>query len=304
MTVKPTLVILAAGAGSRYGGLKQLVPIGPGGEALLEYSAYDAQRAGVARVVLVVRPENEPVFRDRFDAGMARRVPLTYVHQTLDDLPDGLVRPPSRVKPWGTGQAVLAAAAEIEGAFAVVNADDFYGAESFAALSAFLRQIRDGPRLGMAMVGFRVARTLTAAGPVSRALCRLDEDGLLREIVEIEKVWRHDGGIVYRDAEGAERALDGNEVVSMNMWGFTRDLFPELERRFRDFLARSANVADAEFLLPGVVQSLLRENRARVEVLRGSGEWCGITFRDDRERVAAILSTLTAQGRYPRGLWA
>ncbi len=299
-----TLVILAAGVGSRYGGLKQLTPLGPGGEAILEYSVYDALRAGFSRIVLVVRPESEATFRARFEAGMARRVPLTYVHQTLDDLPDGFVRPPDRVKPWGTGQAVLAAEAEIEGAFAVINADDFYGAGSFAELARFLSAEHPGPTPTVAIVGFQVAQTLSAAGPVSRALCRLDEAGLVRQIVEIKEVWRCGGRIVYRDAAGAERSLDGGELVSMNMWGFTRQLFPALRCRFRSFLARAGEAGDAELLLPDAVQSLVCEQRARVEALRGSGPWCGITFPEDEARVTTLLSTLVTQGHYPKELWA
>ena len=302
--VKPTLVILAAGAGSRYGGLKQLAPIGPGGETILEYSVYDALRAGFSRVVLVVRRENEPEFRHRLAGGMAARVPLAYVHQGLDDLPDGFVRPPGRARPWGTGHAVLAAEPEIEGPFAVVNADDFYGAQSFAALSGFLRGARAGSSPAMAMVGFRLGTTLTDAGPVSRALCRLDDDSCLREVIELEKVWRRDGRIVGVDAEGVEQSLHEDELVSMNMWGFPKDLFIELGSGFRDFLTRSDQLDDAEFLLPDLVRSLVREKGTQVEVLRGAGAWCGLTFPEDARQVKATISTLVARGRYPKELWA
>lgn len=300
--MKPTLVILAAGAGSRYGGLKQLAAIGPAGEALFEYSAYDARRAGFSRVVLVVRPEQEPAFRTRL-VEMVRQMPVRFAHQTLDALPPGFSRPPGRARPWGTGQAVLAAEPEIEGAFAVVNADDFYGAESFDLQARFLTRAQAASEPRLAMVGFEIGGTLSAAGPVARALCHLDDRGLLREIVELKRVWRHRGRIVYGDAEDVE-TLDGDELASMNFWGFTPELFPELRRSFEAFLARMGDIEDAEFQLPDVIRHLVREDRARVEVLRGAGRWCGITFREDEERVAGIISTLIEQGRYPRELWA
>ena len=297
-----TLVILAAGAGSRYGGLKQLAPIGACGETLLEYSAFDALRAGFDRIVLVVRPQAERTFRRRLDAGLARRAPVAYVHQRLDDLPAACERPAERIKPWGTAQAVLAAESEIDGPFAVVNADDFYGAESYAAISHFLAESRDGRRLSV--IGFPVGETLTDAGPVSRALLEVDDEGRLRHIVEIREVWRQDDRILYRDREGHRRTLGGEEFVSMNMWGFTSRLLPELRRCFADFLARSGCAADAEFILPEAIQSLVRDGSFRVEILPAGGEWCGITFRQDRRRVRSFIRSLVDRGRYPAELWA
>lgn len=297
----PTLLVLAAGAGTRYGGLKQLAPIGPGGESLLEYSVFDALRAGFDRVVLVVRPETEATFRGRLDVGMALRVPLAYVHQRVDDLP--IPPDPSfeRVQPWGTGQAVLAAEPEIRGPFAVVNADDFYGAESYVTLAKFLAEPQEGDRL--AAVGFRLAETLTDAGPVSRALLEVDADGRLSGIVEILEVWDQDDSFRYNDEKGRERSLGGDELVSMNMWGCTPRLLTELRQRFVEFLTRSGPSLDAEFLLPEVVRSIVRDGRFQVEVLPGSGDWCGITFRQDQERVRSVISTLVEQGRYPEELW-
>lgn len=302
-----TLVILAAGAGSRYGGLKPLAPVGPSGEALLEYSAHDARVAGFSRVVLVVRSRDEALFRQRLDSGLARHLSLTYVHQIVDDLPPGCARRPDRIKPWGTGHAVLAAEDAVTGPFAVLNADDFYGAGSFAAVGEFLR--RSEPDT-LAAVGFPVEQTLSLAGPVSRAFCQLDEQGLLREIVELEHIWRQDGRIVYRDVgDGANDAapvaplpLRGDELVSMNMWGFSSGLFAELRRRFIDFLDKD-DLQEAEFRLPDLIQDLIHEGRFRVEVLPGSGPWCGITFRRDVERTAKILSTLVDRGHYPSRLW-
>ena len=295
------LAVLAAGAGSRYGGLKQLVPVGPSGEALLEYSVFDALRAGCERVVLVVRPETEPEFRRRLDGGMARRVPVSYVHQRVD-APLGGEPSPQRVKPWGTGHAVLAAGAAVEGPFGLVNADDYYGAEAYAVLASFLTAARDGRRL--AVLGFPVAATLSTSGPVSRALLDVGAGGELREIVELFEVRSEGGRILHRDAGGRERALRGDERVSMNMWGLTPDVIPEFRRRFAEFLARARDLAEAEFLLPEVIQSMIRQGRFRVDVLPASGEWCGLTFRRDRQRVRSVIGALIAAGRYPQDLWA
>jgi dTDP-glucose pyrophosphorylase len=300
--LNPTLVVLAAGAGTRYGSLKQLAPIGPGGATLLEYSVFDALRAGFGRVVLVIRPETESVFRDRFDARMAGRIPVAYAHQILSDLPMAGASGSSRVKPWGTGQAVLAAGSEIDGPFAVINADDFYGAESFAALSRFWGERRSGSP-ALAVVGFRLTDTLSDSGPVSRALCELDAMGHLRDIVEITRVWRSDGRIVYLDPGGLEKMLGEDRLVSMNMWGFQPELLPELRRQFRDFLHESRGADEAEFLLPDVIRSVVREGRFEVEVLTSTGEWCGLTFREDHERVTEFVAGLVARGRYPRELW-
>ncbi len=317
-----TLVILAAGAGSRYGGLKQLAPIGPSGETLLEYSAFDALRAGFDRIVLVVRPETEQAFRERLDSRMARRVPVVYVHQRLDDpavserlpavserlpavferLPAAFERPPRRVKPWGTGHAVLAAASEVDGPFAVVNADDFYGAASYVTLTDFLTGALGGRVL--ANVGFRVAETLPDAGAVSRALLEVDGDGRLRGIAETFEVWRQNDRIVYRDGGGHEHALTGDQWVSMNMWGFTPRLMPELRRGFADFLARSGHVPGAEFMLPEVIQSMVCDGRCRVEILAGSGQWCGMTHRQDAQRARSVIASLVGRGCYSRELWA
>ncbi len=299
--MSPTLVILAAGAGTRYGGLKQLAPIGPRGETLLEYSAFDALRAGFDRVVLVVRPETECAFRERLDSRMAQRLPVAYVHQRLDDLPAAFDRPAGRFKPWGTGQAVLAAEPEVGEVFAVINADDFYGAESYATLAGYFAETR--PDSSLAAVGFLLADTLSEAGAVTRALLDVGDEGRLRDIVEIPEVRRQDGRIVCHDGEGHRQCLSGDELVSMNMWGFTRELLPELRHRFTDFLIRSGGATGTEFLLPEVIQSMVRDGRFRVEILPASGEWCGITFRQDQQRVRSVISSLVEKGCYPEKLW-
>jgi len=299
---RPTLVILAAGAGRRYGGLKQLAPIGPGGEALFEYTVFDARRAGFDRVVLVVGSQTESEFHARLDGGMACRVPVAYVHQRLDAVPVRLDSDSERRQPWGTGQAVLAAEAEIDGPFAVVNADDFYGAESYVELARFLERPQDGSTL--AAVGFRVSDTLTAAGPVSRALLEVGADGRLSDIVEQPEVWRDGESVVYRDPRGLRHPLGGSELVSMNMWGCTPEFLAALRRRFVEFLQRPGRPAEAEFLLPEVVQAIVADGTFRVEILPGKGEWCGMTFREDQERVGAVILSLIEEGHYPKELWA
>ncbi len=302
--MKPTLVILAAGAGSRFGGMKQLAPVGSGGEPLLEYSAHDAIRSGFGKVVVVVDAAAEARFRARLSSGLSRRAPLSFVHQALDDLPPGFVPPTDRLRPWGTAQAVLAAERAVDGPFAVINADDFYGAESFDTMAAFLARFElDDQPARLAVVGFPIAQTLTAAGPVSRALCRTDEQGLLAEILEIKQVWRDGNRFLYRDEKGLERSLGGDEVVSMNMWGFSPSIFAELGARFERFLSRAGDQLDSEFLLPDVVRELLKEGRAVVAVLPGSNRWCGMTFREDRQRVQQIIGELVTEGRYSKELW-
>ena len=303
--METTLVVLAAGIGRRYGGLKQLEPVGPGGEALLEYSVFDALRAGFDRIVLVIRPETEDEFKNFFGARLGDGASLSYVYQRLCDVPGGAAPPPGRSKPWGTGHAVLAAQGAVRGPFAVINADDYYGAASFAVIENFLRRDRHDAPSTFALAGFSVGPTLSAAGPVSRGLCRADNDGWLESINEILKLDKYGDGGRYTDADGVSHLVAGDELVSMNMWGFTPALFPELRRQFRLFFDTPAKRADdsSEFLLPEVVQGMIDGGSARVRVLRHDGRWCGITFPDDRERVREFIADLVSQGEYPARLW-
>ena len=300
--MQPTLVILAAGAGTRYGGLKQLEPVGPSGETLLEYSAYDALRAGFGRIVLVVRPEAESMFSDQFESGLGRRAALAYVHQTLAGSSTSADRPVERAKPWGTGHAVLAVESEIDGPFAVINADDFYGAESYAQLFGFLDESRESE--SMAALGFPVGETLAAAGAVSRAVLDADGKGRLSSLIEYVEVWRQAGQIHCRDHNGRRKTLVGDELVSMNMWAFTPDLFPGMHVLFSEFLTRFADDPEAEFLLPEVIQTLIQSESIQVAVISGRSEWCGITYRQDRSLVSTVISSLVEQGHYPDRLWA
>jgi hypothetical protein len=300
VTPAPSLVVLAAGVGSRYGGLKQIDRVGPSGETLLDYAAFDARRAGFSRVVFVIRRTFEADFAEA-TAAMRKHVEVAHVFQELDRLPPGFEPPDGRTKPWGTGHAVLAADDAVATPFAVVNADDFYGAASYRAVAGFLAPARvDGTHY--AMVGFRLADTLSEHGGVARGVCRTRE-GDLAAIEEVTGLAPTAEGVQGVGPAGAVR-LTGDEPVSMNLWGFTPTLFAHLRERFAAFLAEQGHDPGSEFLLPTVVSALIREGRARVRVLPGGGPWFGVTFRADRERLAERIQALVRSGEYPSPLWA
>lgn len=298
-----TLVGLAAGMGSRFGGPKQIEPLGPEGETMLDFSIHDSLRAGFDRVVLVIQPAMHDVFERGVVARWRSRIPVALVHQELDTLPAGMARPASRRKPWGTGQAVLAAAAAVDGAFAVVNGDDFYGRAAYEALAAFLGAPLGGALPVHAVVGFPLAETLSDAGSVNRALLQVTSDGWLSRIEEVVGIEAagHDGRVRVDCCES--RLIPGSAPVSMNMWGFAPDVFATLAEAFVSFLERHAGDERAEFLLPTHVEELVQRGRARVRVLPGMGPWCGITHPEDRARVASALRAHVERGEYPRPLW-
>lgn len=304
--MQPTLVILAAGMGSRYGGLKQLDPVGPGGATIMDYSVFDALRAGFAKVVFVIRRAFERDFRALLGGRYETRAPVAYAFQELDQLPAGFAAPSGRTKPWGTAHAVLAARPAVDGPFAVINADDFYGQDAFAVLCAFLRQPVDPARPTYAMVAYALRETLSEHGKVSRGVCRIDERADLMEIREIVGIEGEPGGAArYTDADGVLHRLRGDEPVSMNMWGFHPDVFDQFERLFGRFLAEAGDRLDAlEFYIPTAVNALIRERRARVRVLKTSERWCGVTYRADRPAVEATIRRLVDEGRYPEVLWS
>jgi hypothetical protein len=286
----PTLLVLAAGMGSRYGGLKQIDPVGPSGETLLDYAVFDAIRAGFGRAVFVIRREFEDAFRSSVTARYAGRIPFECVFQSTGDVPEGCAVPAGRARPWGTGHAVWCARRAIDGPFAAINADDFYGAGSFARLAAFLAGA-EGMRF--ALVGFRLADTLSESGTVSRGICR-EKDGQLVSITE-----EHSIG----PAEvGPGRRFSGEETVSMNCWGFTPAFLPGLESALRDFLAEKAADPRAEFYLPGAVSALMSRG-AVVQVLPAEDRWFGITRREDRAQVASAIDALVRGYTYPPRLF-
>lgn len=301
--MSPTLVVLAAGMGSRYGGLKQIDPMGPSGETILDYSVYDALRAGFGRVVFIIRPDFEDAFRSGVASRFSDRVDVDFAFQTLDRLPDGFQVPAGREKPWGTTHAILCARDQVRGNFAVINADDFYGRDSYAVLSAHLQEI-DPVSTDFAMVGFTLRNTLSDHGSVARGVCVADAGGYLSSIDEMTKIEREGRAARNTRDDGTVVALTGDEPVSMNMWGFTPRLFDHLERVFREFLERSGREEKSECFIPLTVGQLVAERVATCRVLRTDSSWFGVTYREDKEVVQASIANLIAQGEYPANLWA
>ena len=288
-------MILAAGVGSRYGGPKQIEPLGPAGATLLDYSVYDARRAGFATIVVVTRPELAAAFE---------RTGATVVIQRLDDLPPGLALPPGRTKPWGTGHAVLAAASAVSGPFAVVNADDFYGRDGFTRAAEFLaaRAAAESPAT-FAIIAYPLRDTLSAAGGVNRAVCRADGEGWLESVEEVVDIRRlEDGTYAGTDARGAPVRLSADALVSMNLWAFTPAVFALLRRGLAEFACR-ADAGRSELLISHGIGDAVRRGEARVRLLGTRGRWLGVTYPDDRPRVAAALRQLVAAGEYPERLW-
>ncbi len=294
------MLVRAAGLGSRYGGLKQIEPVGPAGETLLDYSLFDARRAGFRRVVFVIRRDIEAAFRDAVGRRYEARGDVRYAFQSLEDLPAGFVVPAGRAKPWGTGQAVLAGEAAVGGSFAVVNADDFYGRASFEALHAFL--VSGPPSDLHALVAFRLDRTLSPHGPVARGLCDVGGDGLLRGVVEVTGLERAESGVRAPAGQGF-RTFTRDEPVSLNIWGFGASIFEPLRERFAAFLETRGGDTRAEFYLPDAVGQLIRAGRAQVRVLKTASPWFGMTHRADAPAVVASLRALVAAGEYPDPLW-
>lgn len=301
--MSPTLVVLAAGMGSRYGGLKQIDPMGPSGETILDYSVYDALRAGFGRVVFIIRPDFEDAFRTGVAARFSDRVDVDFSFQTLDRLPAGFEVPEGREKPWGTTHAILCAREQIHGNFAVINADDFYGRDSYAVLSQHLQNI-DPTSTDFAMVGFTLRNTLSDHGSVARGVCVADSSGFLASIDEMTKIERDGRAARNNRDDGTVIALSGDEPVSMNMWGFTPRLFDHLDRVFREFLELSGHEPKSECFIPLTVGQLVNEGTATCRVLRTDSSWFGVTYREDKEVVQASIADLIARGDYPPDLWA
>lgn len=300
----PALVILAAGMGSRYGGLKQIEPVGPGGEVVLDYSVFDALRAGFTDVVFVIRRDIEAAFREQVGRRFESRLNVRYVFQELNRLPGEYQVPADRTKPWGTGHALWCAADALSQPFAVINADDFYGADSFAQLGKFLSA--DTPRAVMTrgcMVGFKLARTLSEFGTVSRGICQSGPDGRLITVEECTAIERKGEAIVYPGIDGKVRQFTGEEIVSMNCWGFSPDVFPLLEKQLLSFLSARGTELKSEFYLPAAVATLIQQGEATVDVLSTEADWFGVTYREDHPQVVAALQRLIAAGAYPEKLW-
>ena len=298
--IKPTLLVLAAGMGSRYGGLKQIDPVGPNGEIILDYSLYDARLAGFDRVVFVIKPEIQQAFEDAVGRRAARDMEVVYAMQTVDALPEGFALPAGREKPWGTGHAVLCARQALPGPFAVVNADDYYGRSCFALLYDFLAGAGDASSpLLMCMVGYRLEKTLTENGSVSRGVCGL-ENGRLRTVTEHTAIARTPDGRIEAQEGGRSVTLAPDAIVSMNAWGIPAGAFDALEQGFKDFLQdRKGDPLKREYYLPAFVDQLVRCGRADVQVRLSPEQWHGVTYREDRERVRAAFEEKMRSGQYP-----
>ncbi len=301
--MQPTLLVLAAGMGSRYGSLKQVDRFGPSGETIVEYSIYDALRAGFNKIVMVVRKEFLGDFQEIVLKRALRKADIHFVFQELDRLPVGFTLPKERVKPWGTGHAVLMAEDFIDTPFAVINADDFYGAQSYQVISKFLSAEKKGNKEEYCLVDYQLDRTLSESGTVSRGICKVDSEGYLTHIAEHKKIGRN-GNQITGEAEGSVTViLTGKEPVSMNMIGFNPSMFIHLKKQFSDFLKSNLTISDAEFYIPSAMNLVIHEGTARVKVVHTPERWFGVTYREDRDMVVASLKSLVDQGVYPSDLW-
>lgn len=297
---QPTLLILAAGIGSRYGSLKQLDKLGPCGETIIDYSVFDALRAGFGKVVFVIRKSIEKEFKETLMQKLAAHIEVDYVLQEIHKIPSGITVHPGREKPWGTGHAVLMAKEAIHEPFAVINADDFYGADAFRVLHGHLCHASEG---SYAMVGYELQNTLSEHGTVSRGVCECDDHMLLKGVTERTKIARRDDAIFYSDESGCDSELYPEAIVSMNCWGFTKGFFKQLEREFDVFIRQNANTLKGEFYIPTVVNHLLDSGQATVKVLQSTAKWFGVTYREDRYHAVNQLLELVRNGEYSEKLW-
>jgi dTDP-glucose pyrophosphorylase len=300
--MQPTLIILAAGMGSRYGSLKQIDRFGPSGETIVEYSIYDALRAGFEKVVLVIRRNFADDFREIVLNKAMKKADISFVFQELDNLPPGFSLPDGRVKPWGTGHAVLMAAGKVNTPFAVVNADDFYGAQSYRIMADFLSKAQNKKPEEYCIVDYRLENTLSESGFVSRGICHVDKDNYLTDITEHKKISR-DGNEISSLTESGKIILTGNERVSMNLMGFLPSMFDHLQQQFTSFLGMNSANKDTEFFLPSAMNEVIKAGKARVKVLPTMEKWFGVTYREDRDMVMNSLKKLVEQGIYPASLW-
>jgi dTDP-glucose pyrophosphorylase len=301
--MKPSLLILAAGMGARYGGLKQLDPVGPRGELLLDYAVFDAIRAGFGKIIFLITHAMEDIFRRTICSRYKNRIDIVYVFQELSAIPPGYVVPQGRVKPWGTGHAILAAREVIQEPFAIINGDDFYGPRSYQILAGYLRALGAG-RQQLAMAGFRVENALSDHGKVSRGVCTV-HDGFLTDVVEREEIYLTNGIIRFNDKNNHSGEIPAGTLVSMNLWGFVpQTLFPYLQKLFQEFMQHSGSSAEAEFYIPSVINQGIQEGIFRVKVLETPEQWVGLTYPQDKIRVQALIRDKTGSGIYPQTLFS
>lgn len=299
--MKPTLLILAAGMGSRFGGLKQVEPVGPNGEAIIDYTIFDAVRAGFGKVVFIIRESFADAFREKFDAKLAGKIEVEYVYQELDNLPAGFTLPEGREKPWGTAHAILVAKDVIEEPFCALNADDFYGRNAYKVMADFLNTSKDEKEYSM--VGYRLDNTLSEFGSVSRGICSVDENSNLQKIVETTKILKKDNAVISIEPDGSETTLTGKEPASMNIWGFKPSIFATLEEKFVTFLKNEIDKPKSEMYIPSVVFEMIDEGKASVKVLEADSPWFGVTYKEDKPFVIEKIQKLIDAGEYPEKLW-
>jgi len=299
--MKPTLLILAAGMGSRYGGLKQVESIGPNGEAIIDYSIYDAIKAGFGKVVFIIRESFADAFKEKFDSKLAGKIDVDYVYQELDILPEGFTLPVGREKPWGTAHAILVAKDAVKEPFCAINADDFYGYQAYKVMADFLNTSNNNSEYSM--VGYRLVNTLSEFGSVSRGVCTVDENSHLKKIVETVKIVKKGNKIISIESDDSETLLTGNEYVSMNFWGLKPSIFPVLETKFTEFLKTEMNKPKSEMYIPTVIFDLINAKQATTKVLEANSTWFGVTYKEDKPYVIEKINTLIANGEYPNKLW-
>lgn len=301
--MKPTLLILAAGMGSRYGSMKQTEQFGPSGETITDYSIFDAQRAGFGKVVFVISPAMEEEFNSSYIKKFPSNLDIDYVIQSIDKVPAGTKISPERKKPWGTAHAVLMAAEKIKTPFAVINADDFYGRESYKVVADYLTTTVEEGMLELCLAGYPIRNTLSRYGTVSRGVCETDKNGYLVSITERTKIKETPKGIVNLEENGDELLLPSNCLVSMNLFGATPGIFDFLKVRFNEFISKNSMDPKAELYIPLVADKLIRDKKARIKVLRTDATWFGVTYKEDRPHVLEMINSLVNQGVYPKNLW-
>jgi len=302
--IKPTLLILAAGLGSRYGSLKQIDSIGPSGERIIDYSVYDAVKAGFGKIVYVIRESFEEEFKEVILDSLPPEIETDYVCQELHYIPKGVEYPSERKKPWGTGHALMIAAPKIKEPFAVINADDFYGYESFKIAADYLSDNSENKKNEYALIGYRLRNTLSEFGSVSRGICEVDENNYMTSIVEIKEIKIENGGFIYKDENGEWQSLTGDENVSMNMFAFKPSVFDNFEKYFREFILSNYNDLKSEFYIPTAVDEMIRNNEAKVKVLESNALWFGLTYAEDKPIARDRMKELIDKGLYPSRLWS
>lgn len=298
--MKPTLLVLAAGMGSRYGGLKQIDPIGPSNETIIDYSIHDAIEAGFGKIVFVIRESFEEEFKAIFNSKLTGKIEVDYVNQEIEKVPDGITFNKEREKPWGTGHAILMAKDCINEPFAVINADDYYGAEAFTTIADYLSNTITDQEY--CMVGYQLANTISENGSVSRGVCETNENDHLTTVVERTHIEKLEDGIAYKENEQWV-SLPADAIVSMNFWGFTPQLFEHLESQFVTFLKEKGDQLKSEFFIPSVVANIIHDGKTKVKVLKSDAQWFGVTYREDKEKAIDAIGKLIEKGAYPSSLW-